>query len=134
MTWTKAIVLLELTLFEAGRALGVAAVDPRGPVDYPGLLPVVDGQGVQARDYVFRDACRKPAPWQARWIWLGQESPSPVAMFRKQVTLAEAPQRVAAWLTADVKYPALHQWPVGLARTCQHGPRLRGWRHPPLVL
>jgi len=97
------MMLLGLTLF-AVRGLGAAAMDPRGPVEYPGMKPVVDEQGVQVRDYAFRNECRKPSPWQARWIWLGGDPTPAVAMFRKEITLAEAPKRVAAWLTADMKY------------------------------
>ena len=79
-------------------------MDPRGPVEYPGMKPTVDEQGVQAKGYDFRNECLKPSPWQARWIWLSGEHSPAVAMFRKEVTLAETPARVAAWLTADMKY------------------------------
>jgi len=107
MITTQAMMLLGLTL-SAVRGLGAAAMDPamdpRGPVEYPGMKPVVDEQGVQVRDYAFRNECRKPSPWQARWIWLGGDPTPAVAMFRKEITLAEAPKRVAAWLTADMKY------------------------------
>ena len=101
------MMLLGLTL-SAVRGLGAAAMDqamdPRGPVEYPGMKPVVDEQSVQVRDYAFRNECRKPSLWQARWIWLGGDPTPAVAMFRKKITLAEAPKRVAAWLTADMKY------------------------------
>ena len=79
-------------------------VDPRGPVEYPGMTAVADGQGAQVHGYVFHKECEKKSPWQARWIWLGDDSKPVAAMFRKVVTLEEAPKQVAAWLTADVKY------------------------------
>jgi hypothetical protein len=78
-------------------------VDPRGPVAYPGMTVAVDAQGVRAPGYDFHPAGPKPGPWQGRWIWTGDGNP-PVAMFRKEVDLAGAPQSVRAWLTADAKY------------------------------
>ncbi len=76
---------------------GSAAGDATGPIVYPGMRTQVDAQGVQARDYVFGNTCKKPAPWQAQWI-------SGSGWFRKEVTLAEVPQQVSAWLTADSHY------------------------------
>ena len=79
-------------------------VDPRGPMEYPGMTPLVDKQGVQVKGYTFVNKCREPSPWQAKWIWLGAETSPAVAMFHKEVTLAEAPSRVMAWMSADMKY------------------------------
>ena len=96
--------LCGLAVLAATSAVMADTADPRGPIEYPGMKAVADEQGVQVRGYTFRNECNKPSPWQARWIWLsGAESP-PVAIFHKEITLAEAPQRVAAWLTADTKY------------------------------
>ena len=74
-----------------------------GPVAFPGMKVVVDQSGVQAPGYQFQNNCQKPSPLQAKWIWLGDEKPA-AAMFRKEITLADAPQSVKAWLTADAKY------------------------------
>ena len=68
------------------------------------MKAAADEQGVQARGYTFRNECRKPSPWQAKWIWLDGDQNAAVGMFRKEITLAEAPQQVKAWLTADAKY------------------------------
>jgi alpha-L-rhamnosidase len=96
---TALVFLLATTLGRAG-----SIVDPRGPIDNPGMKVTVDSQGVEARGYKFPNNCEKPSPWQARWIWLGSEEPQAAAMFRKEITLTEAPQKVKAWLTADIKY------------------------------
>jgi hypothetical protein len=99
------------TLFLCGFALLVAissalaaTVDPRGPIEYPGMKAVVDEQGVQTPGFQFRNECQKPTPWQAQWIWPGGGETPAVALFRKEVTLTAAPVHVAAWLTADAKY------------------------------
>ena len=76
---------------------GLSASEATGPIAYAGMNTHVDAEGVQARDYVFVNKCQKPGPWQAQWI-------SGSGWFRKELTLAEAPQRVAAWLTADNHY------------------------------
>ena len=81
-----------------------APVDPRGPVEYDGMKTVADAQGAQVSGHTFRNECQKPGPWQARWIWVGGEASPVVGMFRKEVTLADAPKQVAAWVTADMKY------------------------------
>jgi len=80
-----------------------AAESMCGPVAFPGMKVVVDQSGVQAPGYQFQNNCQKPSQWQAKWIWLGDEKPA-TAMFRKEITLADAPQSVRAWLTADAKY------------------------------
>ena len=74
-----------------------------GAVENPGMNAVADGQGVQTHGYVFSKNCQKPSPWLAQWIWLAGDA-GEAGWFRKEITLAEAPQRVAAWLTADNKY------------------------------
>jgi alpha-L-rhamnosidase len=60
-------------------AAGIAgvqmAVDEHGPVVNPGMQIVVDKQGVLPRGYRFENARRKTAPWQARWVWVDDESP-----------------------------------------------------------
>ena len=88
----------------AACAAAGAMVDPRGPIEYPGITAVADSQGVQARSFSFHNDCAKKSAWQARWIWLGGDQKGAVAMFRKTIALNEAPTQVAAWLTADIKY------------------------------
>lgn len=78
-------------------------VEPRGPIENPGTKVAVDEQGVQARGYRFENRCQKPTPWQAQWIWVAGDAPE-AGWFRKEITLADAPLRVAAWVTADMKY------------------------------
>ncbi|MEI7835235.1 MAG: alpha-L-rhamnosidase N-terminal domain-containing protein, partial [Planctomycetota bacterium] len=78
--------------------------DPRGPIEYPGMKAVVDQQGANVPDYAFVNHGPKPSPWLARWIWLEGQAPTQVGMLRKEVTLAEAPTHVTAWLTGDMKY------------------------------
>jgi len=64
----------------------------------------VGPDGAQVEGYTFHNACRKPSPWQARWIWLRKNDGAAVAMFRKDVALDERPLSVRAWLSADTKY------------------------------
>jgi hypothetical protein len=78
--------------------------DPRGPIEYPGMKAVADKHGARVLDYTFCNECQKPSPWQSRWIWLGGGRSPAVAMFRKAITLADAPRHVLAWLAADMKY------------------------------
>ena len=85
-------------------AAGGGPVDPRGPIEYPGMRVVADDQGVQAPGYGFRNDGQKASPWQAEWIWTEGKTASAATLFRKEVTLAEAPSQVSAWLTADTKY------------------------------
>jgi hypothetical protein len=83
--------------------LADAAVDPRGPVDYPGMKVKADAQGVRTLGYQYQKDTAKPTPWQAKWIWVASGQP-PVAMFRKEVVVSATPKSVTAWLTADTKY------------------------------
>ena len=53
----------------------------------PGMKVVVDKRGVQTCGYVFSNVCQKPTPWQAQWI-------SGSGWLRKEITLADAPQKV----------------------------------------
>jgi alpha-L-rhamnosidase len=99
LNYAAIIFLLAATHTRAGNS-----VDPRGPIDNPGMKVTVDAQGVQARGYKFQNDGAKPSPWQARWIWLGSPSPAAAGMFRKEITLTETPVAVKAWLTADMKY------------------------------
>jgi hypothetical protein len=80
------------------------ALDPRGPIEYPEMNVVTDSQGIHTRGYEFLNECEKPSPWLASWIWMEGAFPAPVAMFRKQITLADSPTLVAAWISADKKY------------------------------
>ncbi len=100
----KAMVVSGLAALAATFAPAAETIDPRGPIEYPGMKAAADAQGVQAQGYTFRNECRKPSPWQAKWIWLGGNQNAAVATFRKEITLAAAPRQVKAWLTADVKY------------------------------
>jgi len=90
-------------LFAGPKSLAAVTSDPRGPIDNPGMKVTVDAQGVHTSGYDYRPAGAKPAAWQAKWIWLGNGRPA-VAMFRNEVVLADTPQSVQAWLSADAKY------------------------------
>lgn len=79
------------------------ADEATGVVVNPGMTVMADHQGVQAPGYRFDHDCAKPSAWQAEWIWATNEA-TEAAWLRKEVTLADAPQKVAAWLTADAKY------------------------------
>ena len=100
----KTTLFTGLLCLAAAFALAAQTIDPRGPIEYPGMKAAADAEGVQAPGYTFRDECQKPSPWQAKWIWLSQGENEPVAIFRKEVTFAGSPRQVKAWLTADVKY------------------------------
>ena len=88
---------LAFLVIAAAGVAGARAAEATGPISYPGMKTQVDAEGVQTRDYAFHNKCQKPGPWQAQWI-------SGSGWFRKELTLAEAPQQVAAWLTADSHY------------------------------
>jgi hypothetical protein len=97
---------VSLVLLAVLPTASLAGVDPRGPIANPGINPVVDAEGVHSPGFKFDPAtCRKPSPWQAKWIWLPVDRQTVAATaFRKEVAFAEAPKHVAAWLSADVKY------------------------------
>jgi hypothetical protein len=96
--------LLEAILLIAATGCGTLLADEAaGLVVNPGMTVMADNQGVQAPGYRFDHKCAKPSAWQAEWIWSTNEA-TEAAWLRKEVTLADAPQKVAAWLTADVKY------------------------------
>jgi len=81
------------------------AVDPCGPITYPGMTVTAGKEGVQAPGYTFVNRCKKPTPWQAQWIWLPAEAKvDAVACFRKEITLSAVPDQVMAWISADMKY------------------------------
>jgi hypothetical protein len=66
------------------------------PIENPGMKVVVDADGVQTRGYRFENRCEKPTPWLAKWIVGG--------LYRKEVTLDAAPEKVSAWMMADRNY------------------------------
>jgi hypothetical protein len=100
---TRRLLFGILFLMPAAGMNSAQLTDPRGPINNPGMSVTVDSVGVHTSAYKFQDAGAKPAPWQAKWIWLTDPKPS-VAMFRREVVLAGAPQSVKAWMTADAKY------------------------------
>ena len=80
-------------------------VDPRGPIENPGMTVVADNEGIQTPGYAFVNHSQKQGPWQGQWIWLPAEAGAgTAACFRKEITLTEAPQQVSAWISADIKY------------------------------
>ena len=116
MMTLKTMLTAGLALHLAAFALAAEMIDPRGPVDYPGMKAAADRQGVRARAawrvrlespmYITRSATSAGSRRRGRrrWIWLGGEQDAAVGTFRKEITLAETPRQVNAWLTADVKY------------------------------
>jgi len=109
----------------SGQALG--KVDPRGPIEYPGMKVTADAKGVQVHGYQFQSDGAKPLPWSAHWIWLDGDAPATAGMFRKEITLVELPQTVQAWLSADLKYRLyvngrlVSRGPVDIGRDYQGG-------------
>jgi hypothetical protein len=95
---------LGLGTLVVSQALADDAVDPRGPINYPGISVTVDPSGVQASGYAFKNDCQKPGPWLARWIWLDIQAPSVAGMFRNEIKLDDSPRAVKVWLTADAQY------------------------------
>ncbi len=102
-SFRRVVALLGL-LGAVASASRAAATDPRGPIEYPGMTAVADQNGVQAPGYLFVNNCKKPDPWQAKWIWMPENGGSTTAMFRKEITLDELPANVSAWMTADSIY------------------------------
>ena len=85
--------------------VAAAFIDPRGPIENPGMKVVVSPDVIEARGYTFANRCQKPTPWQAEWVWLPAEAHvGAAACFRKEINLSEAPRRVSAWISADTKY------------------------------
>jgi len=80
-----------------------SSFNPCGPIEIPGMKTLVDAEGVQAPGYVFKNRCRKPSPWNAKWLWLADGS-SEKAFFRKEIRLETVPAKAPAWVTADMKY------------------------------
>ena len=82
---------VSLALLAVLPAAALADTDPRGPIDNPGIRPVVDAEGVHAPGFTFDPStCGKPRPWQAQWIWLPPGARKAAATaFRKQVVLAK---------------------------------------------
>ena len=104
MTWLTTLILCGMAAFAATAARAIDPPDPRGPISYPGMSPVVDAQGVHAPGYAFSNDCRKPTPWKAQWIGSEAEPIPVVTLFRKETVFAGAPTKVSAWLSADCKY------------------------------
>ena len=79
-----------------------AVIDTRGPVQNANMRVQVDQEGVQAPGYVFPKLEEKTA-WTATWI--SSAAPaipgSAAACARKEVTLAQTPKKVTAWITGD---------------------------------
>ena len=69
---TKTMSMCGLVLLASMQGAVAAMVDPRGPIEYPGMKVLADEQGAQTPGYLFRNECQKPSPWQAKWIWTGQ--------------------------------------------------------------
>jgi hypothetical protein len=88
---------------DQNEAAGTADVDPRGPIENAGMKVVVDDQGVHTTGYNFVNKCHKPTPWKAQWITPAAGEPA-AACFRKEISLADAPKNVNAWISADTKY------------------------------
>ncbi len=102
--------MINQTLFGCGLALWLAAwaapaAQPArmGPIENPGMTVVADPNGAQAPGYRFENPGAKPAPWQARWIWVAGDAPD-IGWLRREVALADAPKNVTAWISADMKY------------------------------
>ena len=96
---------IALTLAALALIRSSAQVPPEsaGPIQNPGMTVLADARGVQVPGYSFASPGAKPSPWQAQWIWTTGEAPG-AGWFRKEVTLADNPKTVSAWLTADIKY------------------------------
>ena len=113
-------------LLSAAARLASAEVDPRGPIETPGMKTVAGENGACTPGYRFTPA-PKPAPWQAQWIWIDAAQSPAVAMIRKEIALEEAPVRVAAWITADTRYRLwingrlVSRGPVDMGRDYQGG-------------
>ena len=104
MTAIHTVVFCWLAALAATAALAVPPVDPRGPIEYPGMHAVADQHGAQTPGYTYRNVGRKLSPWRAQWIWTAADPAPAVALLRKQVVLAHAPVKADAWLSADAKY------------------------------
>ena len=82
-------------------------VDPRGPLMVPGVQARLAAGGVEAVGYTPAQELKSTPAWSASWVWLAPAAEavkSPVACFRKEVTLASAPKRVTTWVSADWHY------------------------------
>jgi hypothetical protein len=55
-----------LVLLASMQGAVTATVDPRGPIEYPGMKVLANERGAQTPGFRFRNECRKPTPWQAQ--------------------------------------------------------------------
>ena len=105
MKQQQSLLAIFLALSVARSANGIVATEPadtRGPVQNAGMTVKADLEGVQAPGYQWTIPKAKDS-WSARWI--GSAAPripdSAGTCLRKEVTLAQEPRRVTAWITAD---------------------------------
>jgi alpha-L-rhamnosidase len=85
--------------------IAAASVDPRGPIELPGITPTLVPGGVEALGPAYDPAAlRKPDPWRAEWIRPDGDPNTGagiVSLLRKEVTFDQDPSRVVAWLTGE---------------------------------
>jgi hypothetical protein len=79
-----------------------AVIDTRGPVQNANMKVQVDQEGVQAPGYVFPKPEEKTV-WTAKWISSAAPAVagSAAACVRKEVSLAQTPKKVTAWITGN---------------------------------
>lgn len=76
--------------------------DSRGPIVHKNVRPRVSLEGVEAVGYRTPPLTLAKSPTQGKWIWLA--APAPVALFRKELTLARSPKTALAAVSADNAY------------------------------
>ncbi len=99
--------IVAATLSPGGVRAAEIDVDPRGPIVVSGVVPRIVEGGVEATGYKPSPELKATPKWSASWVWLSPQADTvktPVACFRKQITMSEAPSRVTAWVSADWRY------------------------------
>ena len=84
--------------------IAAQTIDGRGPVS-PGRSPIVGArQSVQAAEAAPTIRSNDGGPNVGHWIWAADGKEASAVRFRRTIQLKEAPQRVRAWIAADVRY------------------------------
>ena len=82
-----------IVVWAAASGLAAGAIDPRGPIDYPGMKVAVDDRAFRRPDIVSATSAKSRRPGRRSGSGWRDRQDAPVAMFRKEITLAESPTR-----------------------------------------
>ena len=108
---SKATVTSGLVALAATFALAAETIDPRGPIEYPGMKAAVDGRACRRR--ATHSATSAESHAVAGQVDLARREGSRRGLFRKEITLAVRPAGQCL-AHRGCQVPALRQRPAGL--------------------